>query len=94
MIKKVSTLLALLYFIEPAKPAKYDQLFEMEMAKAKQRYMERKKKQSFVSGNATIEELEKLSFKGTQIDSYVPLTFFFLKLYGDNFDYSLALHSC
>ena len=45
-------------------------------------------------GKGTWEEMQAMSFKGHKCKSYVPLTHFFLKLYGENFDYYLALQSC
>ena len=73
---------------------KYDALFEMEMAKAKQNYMKRKKNQGVIGSNGSWDELQRLTFRGIKIDSYVPLAYFFLSLFGENFDYSLAIQSC
>ena len=70
---------------------KYDALYEMEMAKAKMAYLNRKK---MATTGATWEDIQKMNFQGIDIDSYVPLAHFFLNLYGENFDLHLALHSC
>jgi hypothetical protein len=70
---------------------KYDALFEAEMARAKEHYLNRKKLEGVLANGGTWEDLQKLSFKGTEIKSYVPLAKFILKLFGDNFDIGLAL---
>ena len=44
-----------------------------------------------IAQGGTWEDLQKLSFRGINIKSYVPLTKFILKLFGDNFDLSLAV---
>ncbi len=56
--------------------------------------MNRKKLEGVIAQGGSWEDLQKLSFKGVQIKSYVPLTKFILKLFGDNFDLSLAIQSC
>ena len=71
--------------------AQYDAVYEMEMAKAKMAYLNRKK---MVNTGATWEDIQKMNFHGVEIDSYAPLAHFFLNLYGENFDLHLALHSC
>jgi hypothetical protein len=47
--------------------------------------------EGIIAQGGTWEDLQKLSFRGINIKSYVPLTKFILKLFGDNFDLSLAV---
>ena len=42
--------------------AKYDALYECEMAKARENYMQRKKMDGLVDTGATWEELQKMAF--------------------------------
>ena len=44
---------------------KYDALFEAEMARAKEHYLNRKKLEGVLANGGTWEDLQKLSFKGT-----------------------------
>ena len=84
----------LLFLQETCSAAKFDALFEMQMREAQAAYLQRKQNQGLIAQGTTWEEIQSLSFKGVEISSYVPLAHFFLNLFGDSFDYYLALQSC
>jgi hypothetical protein len=44
-----------------------------------------------MSGGGSWEDMQRRSFKGINIKSYVGLAHFFLNLYGETFDLYLAL---
>jgi len=69
-------------------------MFQKELQKLKEKYLKRKKMAGMLDQGATWEDLMRVQFQGIKIDSYAPLSEFFLKLYGEYFDYSMAVGAC